>query len=427
MDVFFVLVIIGLLIFFIRRYLYYRNYVKHLGDSLKAKQSFLLEGETVVVGSKHMLRLTKKINALISENTQLQQGRSKHVDQLEAMLGNMYEGVVILDASSRVLMANKALKRSFKNWIGGREIIGQRLDLLFASSRLTTIINEINSGKSKEPAELELIQAEDRRWLSVSGATMRSKSRDATNLTLLIFYDITYQKELETIRKEFVANVSHELRTPVTIIKGYADTLIQDIDKMPEEQKLTFLNKLAKNVDRLHELLEALLSLSQIESTNPGASWKSVSINELIRQVLETHSDPFEAHGIQLELELSSDEIEIEADPSRLLQVFENLFLNVLKYTPVNSKLTVGTQLKKNKLHAWVGDNGPGIPAEDLSRIFERFYRVEKGRSRGKGGTGLGLSIVKRIISLHRGKVVAENVERGGLRISFFIPTNFDS
>ena len=422
MDVLLALIIIGLLIFFIRRYLYYRNYVKHLGDSLKAKQNFLFEGETVMVGSKHMLRLTKKINSLISENTQLQQGRSKHLDQLKAMLANIHEGVVILDESSRVLMANKALKRSFKNWLGGREIIGQRLDLLFASSQLSKILDEINSGKSKEPAELELIQADDRRWLRVSGAPMRSKARDATNLTLLIFYDITHRKELETIRKEFVANVSHELRTPVTIIKGYADTLVQDIDKMPEEQKLTFLNKLGKNVDRLHDMLEALLTLSQIESTEPGASWKKVSVHGLIYQVLENYSDRFEAHGIELELELSSEKFEIKADPSLLLQVFENLFLNVLKYTPGNSKLTIGTRLKKNKLGVWVGDNGPGIPEEDLPRIFERFYRVEKGRSREKGGTGLGLSIVKRIISIHGGKIVAENVDEGGLRITFTIP-----
>lgn len=427
MDVLLVLVIIGLLLFFSHRYIYYRNYVKHLGDSLKAKQSFLQEGETVLAGSKYMLRLTKEINNLISENTQLQQGHSKHVNQLEAMLGNMYEGVVILDGNSRVLMANKALKRSFHNWIGGREIVGQRLDILFASSRLSTIINEINSGKPEEPAELELIQAEDRRWLKVSGAPMRASTRNGTDLTLLIFYDITHQKELETIRKEFVANVSHELRTPVTIIKGYADTLIQDINKMPEEQKLNFLNKLGKNVDRLHELLEDLLSLSQIESTKPGASWKKVSINALISEVVVHYSERFEERGISLEMELSNDEIEIEADPSRLVQVFENLFLNVLKYTPVKSKLTVGTSSIKHHLHAWVCDNGPGIPEEDLPRIFERFYRVEKGRSREKGGTGLGLSIVKRIITLHGGKIRAENLEDGGLRISFTIPTRLKS
>ena len=140
----------------------------------------------------------------------------------------MLEGVIILDGNNRILMANNALRDSFSRWIGSDEIIGQRLEVLFSNSSLLTIIDQIKAGEASEPAEIEFIQSNERRWVRVSGAKARSDSPNAEDLTLLIFYEITRRKELETIRREFVANVSHELRTPVTIIKGYADTLNQD-------------------------------------------------------------------------------------------------------------------------------------------------------------------------------------------------------
>lgn len=423
MDVFFILLLIGLLLYFFRKYLLYRSYVKHLADSLKVRQSYLFEGESEPGSSKQMAKLTKRINLLIHENTKLQQKQASHLGQLEATLENMLEGVIVLDSNNHILLANNALRASFSSWMGEVEIVGQRLEVLFSSSKLMSIIDSIKAGGANEPEEVELIQASDRRWVRVSGAQARSDSADSDALIMLIFYEITHQKELESVRREFVANVSHELRTPVTIIKGYVDTLTQDYETMSESNKRLFLNKLKKNADRMNDLLMDLLSLAKIESTDPGTSFERVGLNAIIRQVLANYTDRLLDHKMELELQLSDTEIVLQANRSKLEQVFENLFHNAAKYTPEHSTLRVGTQQNEGEVQIWVEDNGGGIPEADLPRVFERFYRVEKGRSRDKGGTGLGLSIVKRIIALHNGSVIAQNADGGGLSIKITIPS----
>ena len=172
----------------------------------------------------------------------------------------------------------------------------------------------------------------------------------------------------------------------------------------------------------MYNLLMDLLSLTKIESTEKGRNWTMVRLNALIREVLANLTDRMEGHGMALNLELPEYEIAVLADESKLGQVLENLVDNAIKYTPENSTLTIGTRRDNREATVWVEDNGFGIPETDLPRIFERFYRVDKGRSREKGGTGLGLSIVNRIIALHRGSVLGENVEGGGLRITFKLP-----
>ena len=422
MDVIIILLLAIFLIYFLRRYLLYRNYVKHLADSLKVRQSYLFEGESEPRKSKHMRRLTKRINKLILENTQLNQARTSHTEQLEATLENMLEGVIILDGNNRILMANKALRNSFRRWIGSQEIVGQRLEVLFSNSSLLAIIDQIKSGEASEPAEIEFILSNEKRWVRVSGAKAKSDSPNAEDLKLLIFYEITRRKELETIRREFVANVSHELRTPVTIIKGYADTLNQDFETLSRQNMEKFLGKLQKNADRMHDLLMDLLSLAKIESTDAGFPTESLDLNSLIQQVLADLGDRLQDHDMKVVLQLADESVEIDADRSKLEQVLENLINNATKYTPSGSKLIIGTRKEENEAMIWVQDNGHGIPEADLPRIFERFYRVEKGRSRDQGGTGLGLSIVKRIVSLHRGSIHAENVQGGGLRIEISLP-----
>ncbi len=423
MDVVFILILLGFLLFFLRKYLSYRSYVKHLAESLEAKQSYLFEGESEPGSSKQMIRLTNRINLLIQENTKLQQEQASHLGQLEATLENMLEGVVVLDNNNHILLANNALRTSFSSWMGEEEIVGQRLEVLFSSSKLMSIIESIKAGGANEPKEIELIQASDRRWVRVSGVQARSDTANSEALIMLIFYEITHQKELEAVRREFVANVSHELRTPVTIIKGYVDTLTQDYDTMSESNKRLFINKLKKNADRMNDLLMDLLSLAKIESTDPGTSFERVGLNELIRQVLANFMDRLLEHKMDLDLQLTEKEIILQANRSKLEQVFENLFHNAAKYTPERSTLRVKTQEKEGSVRIIVEDNGGGIPEVDLPRIFERFYRVEKGRSRYKGGTGLGLSIVKRIIALHNGTVVAQHAKDGGLSIRITIPT----
>ena len=421
MDAFLIVLLLVLLLVCLRRYLLYRNFVKNLAEALEAKQRYL-SAKGPMLGSKHVPRLTSIINRMIEENSQLRQSRASHLEQLEAILANMLEGALILDESNRIIMANNALRNSFSNWIKDSEIEGQRLEVLFTSSDLLTTVNLIKLGEAPQSSEIELMQADKSRWVRVSGAHLGKDDPESEDLTLLIFFEITRQKELESASREFVANVSHELRTPLTIIKGYVDTLNQDFELMPNRRKLKFLNKLRKNVERMYNLLMDLLSLTKIESTEAGRNWTKVHLNALIREVLANLGDRLEGHGMSLNLELPDYEIGVWADESKLGQVLENLVDNAIKYTPENSTLAIGTQRDNREATVWVEDNGFGIPETDLPRIFERFYRVDKGRSREKGGTGLGLSIVNRIIALHRGSVMGENVEGGGLRITFKLP-----
>ncbi len=421
MDAFLIVLLLVLLLVCLRRYLLYRNFVKNLAEALEAKQRYL-SAKGPMLGSKHVPRLTSIINRMIEENSQLRQSRASHLEQLEAILANMLEGALILDESNRIIMANNALRNSFSNWIKDSEIEGQRLEVLFTSSDLLTTVNLIKLGEAPQSSEIELMQADKSRWVRVSGAHLGKDDPESEDLTLLIFFEITRQKELESASREFVANVSHELRTPLTIIKGYVDTLNQDFELMPNRRKLKFLNKLRKNVERMYNLLMDLLSLTKIESTEAGRNWTKVHLNALIREVLANLADRLEGHGMSLNLELPDYEIGVWADESKLGQVLENLVDNAIKYTPENSTLAIGTQRDNREATVWVEDNGFGIPETDLPRIFERFYRVDKGRSREKGGTGLGLSIVNRIIALHRGSVMGENVEGGGLRITFKLP-----
>ncbi len=422
MDVFLIVLLLVLLLVYLRRYLLYRNFVKNLAESLEAKQRYLSAKGPILLGSKHVLRLTNIINRMIEENSQLRQSRASHLEQLEAILANMLEGALILDERNRIILANNALRNSFSNWIKDSEIEGQRLEVLFTSSDLLTTVNLIKRGEAPQSSEIELMQADESRWVRVSGAYLGKDNPESDDLTLLIFFEITRQKELESASREFVANVSHELRTPLTIIKGYVDTLNQDFELMPDGRKLKFIKKLRKNVERMYNLLMDLFSLTKIESTETAHNWTKVHLNTLVREVLANLTDRLEGHGMTLNLELPDSEIEVWADESKLGQVLENLVDNAIKYTPENSTLVIGTRRDNREATVWVEDNGFGIPQTDLPRIFERFYRVDKGRSREKGGTGLGLSIVKRIIDLHRGSVMGENVEGGGLRITFKLP-----
>lgn len=411
-------------LYLLRRNLQMRSYVRHLHEALENRQSYLIEGTRSTCTSKDFRQLTAAVNALIVENVELLQTRASQLKQLEATLGNMQEGVLILDDSNRVLHANDALVSTFSSRFKHQAIVGQRIEVFFSSSDLLDCITKVRADQFTEPRELELAHGGQTSWVRVSCAKLQANTEGAAAPILVIFHDITRTKQLENMRKEFVANVSHELRTPVTIIKGYVDTLYQDFGVMPEASKLKFLEKLRRNVDRMYNLLLDLLSLARLEANETRIQGTSIDINHLLRRSVENYQDRFEQARMKSALNLAPENPKVWGDTIKLEQVIENLMENALKYIPPQSTIEVGSSVDESGILVWVEDNGTGIPEEDLPRIFERFYRVDKGRSREKGGTGLGLSIVKRIIGLHDGTVSAENVEGGGFRILMRFPLN---
>jgi len=234
-----------------------------------------------------------------------------------------------------------------------------------------------------------------------------------------VVHDVTQIKQLERTRQEFVANVSHELRTPLSHIKGYTETLLGGAKDDPEVAT-RFLQTIERNVERLKLLIEDLLTISEIESGRVMLNLQPVPVRASVEKVFDDFRTRAAARAVTLVDE--SEGLTARADQRRLEQVLTNLVDNAVKYGGNDSRVVVGARLSDGMVEMFVQDNGPGLPTESLERVFERFYRVDKARSRDQGGTGLGLSIVKHIVQTHGGTVQAESEYGKGTTIIVRLP-----
>jgi two-component system phosphate regulon sensor histidine kinase PhoR len=364
-------------------------------------------------------RLRLAANELIAEAQQLRTASSSQVGQLEATLGSLQEGVLLVDDGNRVLLANQAFQAIFPR---AKNVLNQRLELVLHSAAFLGYVGEVRAGKNAPQHEIEFIDGDHSIWVEVTGTLVTPHDGNAGPWALFVLHDITRQKKLESIRKDFVANVSHELRTPLSIIKGYVETLVDGHRDMPLEDRDRFLHTIQRHAERLHSLLEDLLALSRLESVNPGLHRESASLAELLGGLVEDIRGRPAAREHRISLTVDPAIGRLLLDPLKVTQVCENLLDNALKYTPRGSQIEVNARLKNGEAEVCIRDNGPGIPAADLPHLFERFYRVDKGRSREKGGTGLGLSIVKHIVQLHGGRVWAESEPGKGAAFYFTVP-----
>jgi len=398
----------------------HRRAVQALQQSIFRKQPLLNDELPGAAGAGwEQLRLAS--NELIAENSQLQQQRMGQLAQLEATLGSLQEAVLIVDASNYILLANKALQAISSR--AATQIIGHRLELVLHSAEFLTYVEAVRLGKAQPQHEVELVEGGRTTWLEVTGTTIQSQGSSRGPWTLFVLHDITKQKKLEAVRKDFVANVSHELRTPLSVIKGYVETLVDGHQDIPVEDRERFLKTIQRHTERLNSLLEELLVLSRLESINPGLHRESVDLQALLAAIIDDyHGRPATADHV-LDLTIDPAHGVLFVDPLKITQVVENLLDNALKYTPPGSRIQLTTRLQGlGEVIVTVRDNGPGIPSEDLPHLFERFYRVDKGRSRDKGGTGLGLSIVKHIVQLHGGRVWVESKQGEGTAFFFSLP-----
>jgi signal transduction histidine kinase len=231
-----------------------------------------------------------------------------------------------------------------------------------------------------------------------------------------VLSDVTDVRRLETIRRDFVANVSHELKTPLTAIAGYAETLAAESS---DSQTTGFSRTIVDNARRMQRLVDDLLDLSRIESGGWQPEPRSIAIDAAAREAWRPFAERAESREVQLETDSGS----VNSDPEALRQIFTNLFDNALRHTPRGGRIRVAAQPAKGATVVRVGDTGSGIPADHLARIFERFYRVDPGRSRQEGGTGLGLAIVKHLVEAHGGRVEAESELGRGTTILLYFPT----
>jgi two-component system phosphate regulon sensor histidine kinase PhoR len=250
-----------------------------------------------------------------------------------------------------------------------------------------------------------------------------SKGADGEGVrgAIAVFHDITRLKELEIIRQDFVANVSHELRTPLTTIKGYAETLLEGALK--EEVAFQFVQVIKRHTDRLTKIVEDLLMLSKIESKEFQLKIEFISLPDFINEVIDFVKEAAEKKEISISQSKITSSQAVGADRNYLEQIFINLLDNAIKYTHEGGKVTISAIEKdKREIQFSIEDDGMGIPREDIPRIFERFYRVDKGRSQELGGTGLGLSIVKHLVQAHGGRVWVESQLGEGSTFYFTLP-----
>ncbi len=329
--------------------------------------------------------------------------------ELSAILAGMTEGVLVVDASGKVRLVNEALRRQFEI---DDEAIGKTVLEVFRHVALRELVAEVAQRGENSERELVFLAPPAERTFQLRAACLRQRETGGTGV-VVVFHDITRIKRLETMRKEFVANVSHELRTPLSIIKGYVETLL-DPQPPDADTAAQFLQTVQRHSLRLEALIADLLTISSLESQQARLEFQSVSLRSIAQGAAEELAGRAKEKNIAVAVKLPADLPDARADGQRLHQVFFNLLDNAVKYTPSGGRVVISARATNGELEVCVANNGTGIAAEHLPHVFERFYRVDKARSREMGGTGLGLSIVKHIVQAHGGKVWAESqLEKG--------------
>jgi two-component system, OmpR family, phosphate regulon sensor histidine kinase PhoR len=364
---------------------------------------------------KKFTRLERKMQVELDDFQRHQQQTTTDAKaQQQVLFNSMLEGLLLLDRGRKIYLANRA----FKNLFGVKtEMRGKTVMEVLRLHELAELVERAEAEKQVFDYELKVPELHER-WLQVNAAVI-SNSAGEREGTILVFHDLTRLKQLERTREEFVANVSHELRTPLSLIKGYVETLIEGARNNPEVSE-HFLRIIARNAERLDLLIQDLLSISALESGRVQLNLQPVSLRALAEKVLADLKTRAESRSITLKDEMP--DLAATADEGRLEQVLANLVDNAIKYGRPQGSVVVSGKMAGDKIEVSIQDDGPGIPAESLDRIFERFYRVDKARSREQGGTGLGLSIVKHIVQNHGGEVWARSEQGKGATFFFTLP-----
>ena len=338
--------------------------------------------------------------------------------QQHALFNSMMEGVLVLDRDGRIQLVNQSLEKLFGL---PADVRGRTILEAFRLAELDEIVRSLRTQSRVSDRTMELAGVEDR-WVEVNAAAVVNRDGIQSG-SILVFHDLTRIKQLENTRQEFVANVSHELRTPLSLIKGYVETLLEGSPR--DAGTVTrFLQTIEKHTDRLTFLIEDLLTISRLESGQVSLNLHQVDLREEVTRVIEDLQSRAAERKVTLHNEVAPG-LTARADSDRLQQVLFNLVENAIKYGRAEGNIVIGGKaLDDGKAQLWVQDDGPGIPSEARERIFERFFRLDRARSRETGGTGLGLSIVKHIVQAHGGEVWVKSELGEGATFFFTLPAD---
>ncbi len=361
--------------------------------------------------------LANSFNLMSEQFSAREQQLRESNQRLEAVLGGMAEGVIAVDERDRVILANAA----------AAELLGftmadvESLSLLevVRHHMLQQLVTDTRATESLQRAELEVHSgSENRRVLDVQSTPLPDTSPQRV---ILVLHDVTDLRRLESMRQEFVANVSHELKTPLSSIRAYAETLSAGAVNDPEHRG-TFLHRIEEQADRLNNLIQDLLSLSRIESGRQTYDIATVNVADIVTTCIAENQDAANLKRIHLSCSDIQQDLRIQADEEGLAQIINNLIGNAIKYTSEGGEVTVVLRQQESTICMDVRDTGIGIDEEHLTRVFERFYRVDKARSRELGGTGLGLAIVKHLAQAFGGNVTVTSQPTKGSTFTVQLP-----
>jgi two-component system, OmpR family, phosphate regulon sensor histidine kinase PhoR len=331
---------------------------------------------------------------------------------LRAILAGMVEGVIVIDAQGRLVMANGAARAMLKlddSATGRRYQEWMRQSELFAELAMAL--------RGEAPAGVEFVLARDPSRTCVARAAPAGAPEGGA---VLVLHDISDLRRADRVRRDFVANVSHELRTPLTAIRGYVEALIDD--PPPAEESRRFLEIIARHTDRMERLVKDLLRLARLDAGQETMEMVDCDLNAIVEAVAHELASLIAARQTTVEVTIATDVRTITSDQAKLHDVLRNLLENAVNYSPEDGAIRVEAERSGTGVAIRVLDTGPGIPAADLTRVFERFYRVDKSRSRAPGGTGIGLAIVKHLVELLGGTVTAGNRPEGGAAFTVRLP-----
>jgi two-component system, OmpR family, phosphate regulon sensor histidine kinase PhoR len=362
-------------------------------------------------GSDEIAVVARAFDVPIQELARRLEELTRDRARMEAILSGMVEGVLVLDRHGRMQLVNRAAQAMLH--VDASAVGHLYLEVIRhpdISAQLTAALR----GDDVEPQELPLGRDFSRVFVARAAPVA-----GASGGAVLVLHDITDLRRADQVRRDFVANVSHELRTPLTAIRGYVEALV---DELPDPaQTRHFLEIVARHSGRMERLVTDLLRLARLDAKQEVLDVAPCEVQQIVGAVVADLSQAIEGKGQRITVAVAPDAGMIDADPAKLHDILRNLVENAVNYSPEGAHVRVDAARRDGLIDIVVSDSGPGIPPADLTRVFERFYRVDKARSR-PGGTGLGLAIVRHLVELHSGTVTAENRPEGGARFTVTLP-----
>ncbi|GIO21709.1 two-component system histidine kinase PnpS [Oceanobacillus sp. J11TS1] len=398
---------------------FYNKYTRPLRKASKAVNE-MIKGNYAARfyngNSEEMEELSKNINKLARNMSEITIQEQMHAEQLTSIIDNMKNGLALIDEKGYVHLVNRGFVEMFHG--NEKQYRGHLYYDVFENEAMHEVVQNTFLYEKPVKNQFKNKRGLAKNYMEVIAAPIFNE-RNFVKGAVLVIYDITELKRLEKMRKDFVANVSHELRTPITSIRGFAETLKekQHDEKAAEE----FIEIIYKESHRLQLLIEDLLELSRLEREGFQLERQNFDVKQMVDAVVPSLRKKAEKKDLNLTVSIPSD-VTVYADAGKLQQVIINLVDNAINYTPSGGSVNLTMIEDGNRVHFTVKDTGIGMEKKAIPRVFERFYRVDKDRSRNTGGTGLGLAIVKHIVEVHQGEITLESDINKGTTVHVYIP-----